>query len=203
MPISNHNSFRATFDKIASVHFSWKIYLYFSIGNGRPRKPTLCQLYRKPTLCQLYRHTFVPCVDTAASGRSRGYKKHAPNVRWRLDRWLLRNLSGQTERQTRWSQYSDPPSGWSNSETAKLHDKYTEECLQQHWRRDEPNRVAICKIRWKTMVKFTKRIPSMSGLTYYLLLKTPSIRTRKSRDKKTSYGRVAGVQNYVWHGAPQ
>ena len=53
------------------------------------------------------------------------------------------------------------------------------------------------------MVKFTKRIPSMSGLTYYLLLKTPSIRTRKSRDKKTSYGRVAGVQNYVWHGAPQ
>ena len=32
-----------------------------------------------------------------------------------------------------------------------------------------------------------------------ILLKTPSIRTRKSRDKKTSYGRVAGVQNYVWH----
>jgi len=28
-------------------------YLYFSIGNGQPREPTLCQLYR---------HTFVPYV---------------------------------------------------------------------------------------------------------------------------------------------
>ena len=28
-----------------------KIYLYFSIGNGQPRQPALCQLYR---------HTFVP-----------------------------------------------------------------------------------------------------------------------------------------------
>ena len=48
--VSNHNSFRALFDKIASVYFIWKIYLYFSIGNCQPRKPALCQLYR---------HTFV------------------------------------------------------------------------------------------------------------------------------------------------
>ena len=49
--ISNDNSFRVLFDKIASVYFIWKIYLYFSIGNGQPREPALCQLYR---------HTFVP-----------------------------------------------------------------------------------------------------------------------------------------------
>jgi len=38
------------FYKIASVCFISKIYLYFSIGNGQPREPALCQLYR---------HTFV------------------------------------------------------------------------------------------------------------------------------------------------
>jgi len=48
--ISKHNSFRVLFDKITSVYFIWKIYLYFSIGNGQPREPALCQLYR---------HTFV------------------------------------------------------------------------------------------------------------------------------------------------
>ena len=31
----------------------WEIYSYFSIGNGQPREPALCQLYR-------YRRTFVP-----------------------------------------------------------------------------------------------------------------------------------------------
>ena len=49
--ISNHNSFRALFEKIASVYFLWKIYLYFCVGNGQPRELALCQLYR---------HTFVP-----------------------------------------------------------------------------------------------------------------------------------------------
>jgi len=44
--------FRALCDKkIASVYFISEIYLYFSIGNGRPREPALCRLYR---------HTFVP-----------------------------------------------------------------------------------------------------------------------------------------------
>ena len=56
--ISNRNSFRVVFDKIASVYFIWKIYLYFSIGNGQPREPALCQLYR---------HTFVPYGPTEAS----------------------------------------------------------------------------------------------------------------------------------------
>ena len=46
--ISNHNTFRVVFDKVASVILFEKIYLYFS--NGQPRKPALCQLYR---------HTFV------------------------------------------------------------------------------------------------------------------------------------------------
>ena len=49
--ISNHNSFRVLFDKIASVYFLWKIHLYFSVGNGQPREPALRQLYRR---------TFVP-----------------------------------------------------------------------------------------------------------------------------------------------
>ena len=52
MVISKHDSFRVLFDKIASVYFILKkIYLYFSIGNGGPREPALCQLYR---------HNFVP-----------------------------------------------------------------------------------------------------------------------------------------------
>jgi len=42
---------RVLFDKIAIIYFIWKIYLYVSIGNGQPREPALCQLYR---------HTFVP-----------------------------------------------------------------------------------------------------------------------------------------------
>ena len=35
--ISNHNSFRVLFHKIASVCFIWKVHLCFSIGNGQPR----------------------------------------------------------------------------------------------------------------------------------------------------------------------
>jgi len=62
---SNHNSFRVLFDKIASAYFAWKIYLYLSIGNGQPREPALCQLYR---------HTFVRysvelCMRFAAAQR--------------------------------------------------------------------------------------------------------------------------------------
>jgi len=52
--ISNHNSFRLLFDKIAYVYFILEIFLYFSIGNGQPRELALCQLYR---------HAFVPYVD--------------------------------------------------------------------------------------------------------------------------------------------
>ena len=48
--ISNHNSFWVMFDKIASVYFIWKIYSYFSTGNGQPREPALCQLYRRTSV---------------------------------------------------------------------------------------------------------------------------------------------------------
>jgi len=58
MVISNYNSFRVLFDKIASVLFYWKIHSYFSIGNGHPREPALCRLYR---------HTFVPYIRRAKS----------------------------------------------------------------------------------------------------------------------------------------
>ena len=50
--ISKHNSFRVLFDKIASVYFTVKIYLYFSTGNGQATEPALCQLYR---------HAFALC----------------------------------------------------------------------------------------------------------------------------------------------
>jgi len=43
--ISKHKSFSVLFDKIASIYLK-TIFLYFSIGNGQPRKPALCQLYR-------------------------------------------------------------------------------------------------------------------------------------------------------------
>ena len=50
---------RVLFDKIASVQFIWKIYLSSSIGNGHPREPALCQLYR---------HTVVPYITESLSG---------------------------------------------------------------------------------------------------------------------------------------
>jgi len=46
LAISNHNSFRVLFDKIASVYLK-KINLYFSIRNGQPREPAMWQLYRQ------------------------------------------------------------------------------------------------------------------------------------------------------------
>jgi len=50
--ISNHNnSFRVLFDKILPYILFAKYILYFSIGNGQPKEPALCQLYQ---------HTFVP-----------------------------------------------------------------------------------------------------------------------------------------------
>ena len=50
--ISKYNRFAVLFDKIAFVqYFIWETYLYFSVGNGQPGEPALCQLYR---------HTFVP-----------------------------------------------------------------------------------------------------------------------------------------------
>jgi len=58
--ISNHDSFWVLFDKIVSVYFIWKIYLYLGIGNGQPKEPALCQLYR---------HTFVPYDYFSGSSR--------------------------------------------------------------------------------------------------------------------------------------
>ena len=48
-----------------------KIYLYFSIRNGQPGKPALCQLYR---------HTFVPYLERHTIWR-RGYYQHSGLVR--------------------------------------------------------------------------------------------------------------------------
>jgi len=56
--ISNHNSSRVLFDKTASVCSIWKINLYFSIRNGQPKEPALCQLYR---------HSSVPIPATLKS----------------------------------------------------------------------------------------------------------------------------------------
>jgi len=70
--ISSHYSFRVLFDKIASVYFIWKIYSYFSVGNGQPSEPALCQLYR---------HTFVPCSVIGCGGAQLVRKSVIPS-RW-------------------------------------------------------------------------------------------------------------------------
>jgi len=58
--ISNHNSFRVLFDKLLSyILFEKKIYLYFSIGNGQPRDPALCDCIG--TLLSPYRHLRFFC----------------------------------------------------------------------------------------------------------------------------------------------
>ena len=72
--ISNHNSFRVLFDEIACVYFIWKIYLYFSIGNGQRREPALCQSYR---------HTFVRYWTDCSAGDV-GWQDE-PMSRWRQD----------------------------------------------------------------------------------------------------------------------
>ena len=61
MVISNHNSFRVLFDKIASVFE--KKHSNFSTGNRQPREPALCQLYR---------HTFIPYGNRRTNGRTDG-----------------------------------------------------------------------------------------------------------------------------------
>jgi len=50
------------FGKIASVYFIRKKYLYFSVGNGRPREPRHC-------LCLLYQRAFVPYRILSLSGK--------------------------------------------------------------------------------------------------------------------------------------
>ena len=67
------------FDKIASVYFIWKICRYFfCTGNGQPREPALCQLYR---------HTFVRCSYRHMStvGGSRLRSSEPPNT-WSVPR---------------------------------------------------------------------------------------------------------------------
>jgi len=56
--MSDHfdNSFRGCLTKVLPYILFQKIYLYFGAGNGRPREPALCQLYR---------HSFVPYSDAA------------------------------------------------------------------------------------------------------------------------------------------
>ena len=53
--ISNHDSFRVPFDKIASVYFIWQLYLYFVLEMAIPGN----------WHCQLYQHTLVPYSDAA------------------------------------------------------------------------------------------------------------------------------------------
>jgi len=65
--ISSHNYFRILFDKIASVYFIRK-YIYTVWGNGQPREPALCQLYR---------HTFVP--ERQAAGRIHEFALGGPS----------------------------------------------------------------------------------------------------------------------------
>ena len=71
MVISNHSSFRVLLDKIASVYFSSKMYLYFSNGTGQPREPAVCQLYRHfPSLSSM-----SSLVSSRDIGKSLSQKK--------------------------------------------------------------------------------------------------------------------------------
>ena len=63
--ISNRKNFRVLFEKNAYVYFNWKINLYFSIGNGLPRKPALCQLYRHS--CVPYSWAWMLCKVSRSS----------------------------------------------------------------------------------------------------------------------------------------
>ena len=62
------------FDKIALVYFIWKILLFFNIGNGQPREPALCQLYRRTVVPYVDQYTVRRYPDIfTASGR---WKQH-------------------------------------------------------------------------------------------------------------------------------
>jgi len=85
--ISNHSSFRVLFDKIAAVHFIWKIYLYFSTGNGRPREPALCQLYCWHTFVAYwgsadYADPAAPASAAASSSRARPPAVRLYDMKW-------------------------------------------------------------------------------------------------------------------------
>jgi len=78
---SNHNSFGVLFDEIASVYYIWKIYLHFSIGNGQPMEPALCQLNRR---------TFVPYVQVwRSSWRMRNSRSVWPSADLYIHRDVL------------------------------------------------------------------------------------------------------------------
>jgi len=64
--ISNHNSFRVLFDKIATVYIIRKIHLglYLSIGNGRPMEHALCGANGIGTLSLLGRETVTGLKKT-------------------------------------------------------------------------------------------------------------------------------------------
>jgi len=55
--ISEHNGFRVLFDKIVSVYFIRKIYLYFSTGNGQLREPALIGILSLPISSPALRST--------------------------------------------------------------------------------------------------------------------------------------------------
>jgi len=76
--ISSHNSFRVLFDEIVS-YILFEIHI-ISIGNGRPREPALCQLYR---------HTFVPY----SSGNNTGNKSPLRGLRLPIGPMLLSTLT--------------------------------------------------------------------------------------------------------------
>ena len=110
MVISNHNSFRVLFDKIASVYFIWKICLYFSqidwIKTWRLRQAFIVFIIYtirfstgngqlgKPALCRLYRHAFV-----SAHFRSLSAELHSPRTRTRK----IRRRTTPRSRPIRWA----------------------------------------------------------------------------------------------------
>jgi len=71
--ISNHNSVRVLVDNTASVYFISEIYLHFSIGNGQPREPALCQLYSAHFRCRYTRSSYQRSHTPAWRRRSNSF----------------------------------------------------------------------------------------------------------------------------------
>jgi len=88
------------------------MYLYFSTGNGQPREPTLCQLYR---------HTFVPCLLLSARGACRRYRSIADTLR-RLLQLLICCPQG-AQQQTR-PQAAAAVDRWDRQTDGRTLDRY-------------------------------------------------------------------------------
>ena len=91
-------------------YFTRKMYLYFSIGNGQPREPALCQLYRYtfvPYSIETRRHASCCCpkrsadLQMAASDRPTRHiarsRLRQRDLKWPTGSWSIGSQEGSRE----------------------------------------------------------------------------------------------------------